>query len=359
MYKSQTLREIIRTIENDIALELNLQELPIIGEERAIAFAVGAAKRDIHDHITWLAQQIVPSAESDEQTIIDAANYEGVPRKQATKATGIARISAPASVASQFIDVTFQHQNGQRFTVLDSQALTENTIQLSIKAESAGSAGNLADEALEISLISPINGSAPTAIITKISGGADTESISELLGRLYFRKQNPPMGGAEHDYVAWATEVGEVTRAWAYSGYHGGATVGLTFVCDNLANIIPTETKMNEVDSYIFQHIDPSTGNLVGRPGGIEVIMFKLSLKQVQLEIKLTPDTETTRKNVLTQLKALERLYSKPNSTILLSQVRTAIGNASGVEDYICSLSDNITSSEKELITFEDPVWLT
>lgn len=360
MYSSDTLSDIVSQIESDIALEMELDSLPEIGEERAIAFAVGAAKRDTHDHIEWLAKQIVPSAESDDQTIIDRAAYEGVPRKQASKASGTATISSSDGSDSGELDIgtSLQHDNGLLYTVTASESISEGVISFSIEAEESGSDGNLADEDWTLSLVSPVDSLESQATITSLSGGSDIESISELLGRLYFYKQNPPMGGAEHDYVSWATEVNEVTRAWAYDCYQGGSTVGLAFVCDNLTDIIPTDEKQEEVASYIDKHEDPSTGDYVGRPAGIELVMFKLSLNSVQLSIKLDPDNTETRENVMSQLSGLEQAYSSPGSTIKLSWVRTVIGNAEGVSDYECDLDADITSTDKQLISFAEPTWL-
>ncbi|MDC5753868.1 baseplate J/gp47 family protein [Vibrio europaeus] len=356
-YQSQSLRDIIKQLEADMALSLDVDTLPIIGPERAIAFAVGAAKRDIHDHIDWLAKQIVPSSDSAEQTIIDAAAYEGVPRKLATKSSGKAEIAADTG-SELDVGTIFQHSNGLRFIVTSATPETAGKIAFEFEAEALGSAGNLAGEEHKFSFVSPIPRLASSATITKIGGGADLEPIGELLSRLYFRKQNPPMGGAVHDYEGWAIEVPEVTRAWAYDAYQGGSTMGLAFVCDNLDDIIPTDTKQQEVTQYIYKHQDPATKVWVGRPGGIELILFKLRLKAVSMEIKLTPDTTATRKAVISNLNGLERAYSNPNATILLSQVRTAIGSATGVTDYTCSLTGNITSEKNELITFKEPQWV-
>ena len=235
---------------------------------------------------------------------------------------------------------------------------TIGKITFEFEAQALGNAGNLAGEEQTLNLVSPIPGLSSSATITEIGSGADLELIGELLSRLYFRKQNPPMGGAVHDYQAWALEVPEVTRAWAYDAYQGGSTMGLAFVCDNLADIIPTDAKQQEVDSYIYKHQDPASKLWVGRPGGIELILFKLRLKAVSMDVKLTPDTTATRKAVMDNLSGLERAYSNPNATILLSQVRTAIGSATGVTDYTCSLAGNITSAADELITFEEPQWI-
>lgn len=356
-YKSQSLREIVRQVESDIATELDVSQLPPIGVERAVSFAVAAAKRDTHDHIDWLSKQIVPSSQSDEQTIVERAAYDGVPRKLAKKANGIAIVNGQVSQITQS-DVLLQHANGLRYIVTKAEQSNQGTVRFTIQCTTTGSAGNLAGEAQELTLVNPIAGLESKATIENLDGGANLEPLNELLGRLYFRKQNPPMGGAVHYYKAWALEVPEVTRAWAYDAYQGGSTMGLTFVCDNLTDIIPTNAKQDEVDKYIYRHPDPATGIEVGRPGGIELVPFKLRLKVVQLHIKLTPDNEQTRKAVVQSLKNLERNYSNPASTISLSQVRTAIGISTGVQDYSCTLDKNITSEEKELITFGEPQWI-
>lgn len=117
--------------------------------------------------------------------------------------------------------------------------------------------------------------------------------------------------------------------------------------------------KIAEVSAYIYKHKDPASGQWVGRPAGIETVVFTLSLKPIQLNIAVIPDTPETRASVITQLNALERDIARPGGQILLSHVRNAIGTALGVIDYTCSLNANITSDQTELITFEDPKWLT
>ncbi len=87
------------------------------------------------------------------------------------------------------------------------------------------------------------------------------------------------------------------------------------------------------------------------------MVTFKLTLKTVQLAIKLTPDTDQTRATVQANLAGLERAYAEPASTILLSQVRTAIGNSADVFDYECDLDADITSTDEQLITFGVPTW--
>ncbi len=109
-----------------------------------------------------------------------------------------------------------------------------------MQAEEAGVAGNLAAGAV-LTLLSPLPGTGSTGAVTEsgITGGADIESIAELLDRLLYVRRNPPVGGALHDYVIWAREVPGVSRAWAWDAWHGPGTVGLAWLYDDREDIIP------------------------------------------------------------------------------------------------------------------------
>ncbi|CZF83881.1 baseplate J/gp47 family protein [Grimontia marina] len=356
-YNPPTLAESIQQIEGDISLELGLNaHLPVVCSERAIAFSVGAAKRDLHDQLQWLAKQIVPTAESDDSTIETRAAYEGVPRKLPQKAKGHATFTVSDN-AQLPLDSVLTAANGSRYLVTFATLPDNGIIIAAIEAELAGKAGNL-NAGDVLTLVSPVPGIHNQATVRTLEGGVDIEPITELLRRLWFRKQYPPMGGALHDYRAWATEVPSVTRAWAYDAWQGGSTVGLTFVCDGNDDLLPSAAKIQEVKDYIYRHSDPATGVEVGRPAGIETVLFTLRIKPVQLAITLTPDTAETRAAVIAQLTQLERQFASPGSRILLSQVRTAIGTASGVMDYATPLASDIISQSNELITFEVPQWI-
>lgn len=71
-----TLRQLIRAGIQDLEIELD-QELPIVGVERALNTAFSGALRDVYDYQTWIKNQIIPSEQSADETIIDTARYEG------------------------------------------------------------------------------------------------------------------------------------------------------------------------------------------------------------------------------------------------------------------------------------------
>lgn len=350
------LRKIIADGKKDIEIELNIPALPPVGVENAINISVSSQVRDIYDHQSWIADQIIPSPKSDDQTIIDTASSEGVIRKQATFATGPAAFTSSAALPA---DTEMQTSTGMVYRVLSSSGPTAGVVSVLIQSDQVGVDGNLpAGEIL--TLLSPIAGTDSNGVVADagITGGADIEPISELLDRLLYRKRNPPVGGAVHDYVIWAREMAGVSRAWCFDAWHGPSTVGLAWVYDGRADITPTETDRENMEAYIFRHSDPATGNYVGKPGGIEVWPVVLGLKPVPMSIKLTPDNDATRAAVQASLTALQKTLS-PGQKLQLSSVRTAIGSAAGVTDYVLSLSADITATTEELITIGEITWLT
>ncbi|HEJ7192125.1 baseplate J/gp47 family protein [Serratia marcescens] len=350
-----TLRQLIKTGEQDIEIELD-EKLPPVGVERALNTSFSGAVRDVYDYQSWIADQVVPSPKSDDQTIIDTASTEGVIRKAATYATGKAVFKGSQPIP---LNTEMLARNGNGYHVITASAPANGVQTVTIQADDVGASGNL-DADAQLTLVSPIPGVESTGVVdgNGLTGGTDIEPISELLDRLLFRKRNPPVGGAVHDYVIWAREMAGVSRAWAWDAWHGPGTVGLAWVYDSRTDITPTAADRAAMNEYLFRHADPATGNFVGKPGGIEVWIISLTLKPIGPAIKLVPDSAETRRATLANLNALQRTLS-PGSTLLLSSLRTAIGTATGVTDYTLNINSDITSASGELITIGDVTWLT
>lgn len=350
-----TLRQLIKTGEQDIEIELD-EKLPPIGVERALNISFSGALRDVYDYQSWIADQVVPSWKSDDQTIIDTASSEGVIRKAATYSVGKAIFKGTQPIP---LNTEMQARDGNGYHVITAAAPVNGVQTITVQADDVGASGNLEADA-QLTLVSPIPGVESTGAVDKsgLTGGTDIEPISELLDRLLFRKRNPPVGGAVHDFVIWAREVAGVSRAWAWDAWHGGGTVGLAWVYDSRPDITPTAADRVAMNEYLFRHADPATGNFVGKPGGIEVWIISLTLKPIGPTIKLVPDSAETRSATLANLNALQRTLS-PGSTLLLSSLRTAIGTATGVMDYTLDINSDITSASGELITIGDVIWLT
>lgn len=355
-YNVPTLRKLIADGERDIEIELNIPLLPPVGVEKAINVSVSSQVRDLYDHQSWIADQIIPSPKSDDQTIIDTAASEGVIRKQPTFATGPVTFTSAAALP---VDTEMQTAGGIVYHVVSSSQPVAGDVTVQVQADEAGVAGNLpAGEVL--TLLSPLAGTDSNGIVASagITGGADIEPIDELLDRLLFRKRNPPVGGAVHDYVLWARELPGVSRAWAFDVWHGSGTVGLAWVYDDRAIITPTAADRTTMETYLFRHADPATGNYVGKPGGIEVWSVVLTLKPVAMSIKIAPDNDSTRSTVQVSLAALQKTLS-PGQKLQVSSLRTAIGSSAGVTDYTLSVTADVPATTEELITIGAITWLT
>ncbi|WP_421241672.1 baseplate J/gp47 family protein [Aeromonas enteropelogenes] len=352
-YSVPTLRQLIASGLLDIESSLDTV-LPKFGIEQALNTAVSAGLRDLYDHQMWIVRQIIPTTESDDQTIIETAQFEGVIRKQATYAAGPATLNGtvPAPVGT-----VLQHKDGRQYAVISSASPSSGVVAVEVQAVSVGAAGNLsAGEAL--TLVTPVSGLQANGTSGDISGGANIEPIAELLERLLFRKRNPPLGGAVHDYVAWMREVAGVTRAWCYDAWYGGSTVGIAWVYDERVSILPTPTDQSDMQDYLFRHADPATGVNVGRPGGIEPVDIGLTLKSTNLAITPIPDTAEVRAGVEANLRGYQNTLA-PGQTMLLSKIRTAIGSAAGINNYTLDLAADVPAATNELNVIGGITWPT
>lgn len=348
-----TLRQLIESGKIDIEASLD-EVLPKFSVELALNSAVSGAMRDVYDYQSWIVRQIIPTSESENQTIIDTARYEGVIQTLATAAAGPVTLmgNVPVPLETQLV-----HSDGRLYTVVLSNAPVDGQVLVTVEANEPGADGNIVSGET-LTLVSTVPGIQPNGTTGEISGGADLESVSSVLERLLFRKRNPPMGGAVHDYVAWCREVPGVTRAWAYDQYQGGSTVGYAFVFDDREDIIPNITDIITMDSYIYRHSDPATGADVGRPAGIEPIYINLSLLTTDLTIGLTPDSSELRQSVQTSLDSYFKTLS-PGQTLLLSAVRTAIGSTEGVNDYTLDLDADVPAASNQLHALGVISWAT
>ena len=352
-YNVPTLRQLIAAGKLDIESALDTI-LPKFGIELALNTAVSAAIRDAYDHQMWIVRQIIPTSESDDQTIIELALSEGVIRKRASYATGPVTLTGSVSIP---VDTLLSHKDGRQYAVTASGVPSGGSVVVTVQAEDAGVDGNL-DAGETLSLITPISGVQSAGTSGDITGGADIEPIAELLERLLFRKRNPPMGGSVADYVAWMREVSGVTRAWAYDSWQGGGTVGIGWVFDDREDIVPTPADRVAMQDYLFLHSDPATGVPTGRPGGIEPVFIGPTLKITDLAITPIPDTVDVRAAIEANLEGYERTL-QPGDTLLLSKVRTAIGSAAGLTNYTLDLTADVAAGIDELNVIGAVTWPT
>jgi len=166
---------------------------------------------------------------------------------------------------------------------------------------------------------------------------------------LLARIRQAPAGGAQHDYVGWALEVAEVTRAWVYPGWMGAGTVGVAFVMDARPDLIPTEDDVASVQAHLAG-LAPVTA---------DVIVIAPTPYPVDLTITaLTPGDDATRAAVTAEVRDLLIREGQLGGTILVSRLREAISQAAGETDHVLtSPSANVTAPAGQLPVLGAVTW--
>lgn len=287
-----------------------------------LARAHGGAIDGLYGALSFYARQLMP--DTAEAEYLDRwSSVWGVSRKAAAVAsgsvavTGVVGAIVPAGSELMRVDGALFRTTGQ--TLIGAAGAL-----LDIEAVSAGAAGVTAKGA-QLTFTSPVSGVSAVAVAAAgLGNGADEETDAALLARLLTRIRTPPNGGAASDWVSWALEVPGVTRAWAYSAWMGAGSVGLTFVCDGRANIIPLQADLDAVAA----HIEPL------RPVTAKPVVFASEPFYLDFLIGLTPDTAATRAAVQAELADLFLREAEPGGTMYVSRLREAVSLAAGEFDH-------------------------
>jgi uncharacterized phage protein gp47/JayE len=279
------------------------------------------------------------------------ANLFGLTRIVATFAIGNA--TATGSNGSIIpAGTVLQRADGVQYEVDTEAVVSSGTATLALTATVAGLAGN-ADVDVVLTFVSPIENVQATATVASggLAGGADAETDDALRERLLTRMRQPPHGGAADDYVAWAKEVAGVTRAWVYPQELGAGTVTVRFVRDedgSGAAIIPSAGEVTAVQDYIDAR----------RPVTATVTVVAPVAVALNFTIHIVPDNSSTRAAVQAELEDLLRRDGQPGGTILLSQIRVAVGSADGVTDFtITTPAANVTHTTGQLPIMGTITW--
>jgi uncharacterized phage protein gp47/JayE len=298
-------------------------------------------------YIDWLALQLLPDTAEQEWLdrhgdiwLVNADGSTG--RKAASFSTGTATITGvagtvvPANTQLNYGSTQAGYETTAFVTLAQSQADTP----VSIQALDPGSAGNL-DAGTTLSISTPVIGLNGTATVVALETGTDEESDDDLRIRVLERIRQPPMGGANYDYVAWAKAVNGVTRAWA-NVEMGIGTVTVRFMCDQLrANSnagFPLASDVGAVTNYInFK-----------RPVTVkDTFVFGPIPQSIDVRIaNLNPNDEATRAAIQQSLLAMLYLRAAPGQTIFAAWKYYAIMSVANVISFdLQDSSDDVMPS--------------
>jgi uncharacterized phage protein gp47/JayE len=195
-------------------------------------------------YLDYIAQQVMPDTATDwlpRYADIWLTNYGGG-QKPATLASGTVTATGQSGIIIPFgallSGTSVPSPTGGAPTLLTYQVTAQTTCgagptPVPIAATLPGALWNV-DAGTILTWNPAISGINGAATVVSLAGGADQETTDQLRARLLQRIRQPPMGGDADDYVAWATSVPGVTRAWTSPLEMGVGTVTVRFMMDSL-----------------------------------------------------------------------------------------------------------------------------
>lgn len=358
-YQPTSLAQLINQTQQDISQRLE-GTLPGLDETtlHAIGYAQAGLSAQEHEHLAWIARQIIPS-DADEAELLKHCAWWGIVRKPASRADGPVQLTLTDTATAE-AGAELQRSDGTLYRITESTSGGAGTLTVSLVAAEPGTAGNAPAGTL-LTFITPQAGIVQAATVTGsgITGGADVESLSELLSRLEFRVQYPPSGGTKYDFERWAREVPGVTRSWCLPEWPQAGSLGVTFVLDNNSDIFPGEGDVARVAAYIKSHPDPATGQPVGQALGPVVKTFKLTNHPVPFQIKIAPNTPENQQAVRQALTDLLYNEARPGGIILPSAFWRAVAGVKMLDDFeLRSPLASVSAGATELLTVGSITWL-
>ena len=293
--------------------------------EELLVRMVAMASHELHGHLAWIALQILPLT-ADSDILARHAAVWGVERIAATPARGAVTFSGSAGA---IVPAGTELRRGD-----DARYLVDADVAIGgggtgtgdVTALAAGAEGNAAT-GVTVSLIAPVAGVVPSAVVAAggLEAGAPVETDERLRARLLARIQEPPAGGARHDYQAWALAVAGVEQAWVYPSWLGAGTVGVAILAEGGA--IPGGPLVAAVQAWIDDR----------RPVTADVTVFAPATEALDVTIALNPDTVAVRTAVLAELQDFLRREADPGGTLRMSRLSAAISAAAGEASHVLS----------------------
>ena len=299
----------------------------------ALTRGVAGAVHELYGYLDWISEQRFTASASRDELVLQAAEF-GITPIAATRSTGMLAITGTTGIVVPSGTVwrstaRVEYRSTAEVTIVAGAATA------SIEAVVAGAAGN-AGTGQAMSLTSPIAGIVSAAAAsTALGGGADIESVVSLRDRLNLRKQSPPRGGAEGDYIAWAKEAHQDVRrkhVWERAKEGGLGTVHVYFMTYGATTDgVPSAATVTAVSNYInggggLVRVAPVTAD-------VDVLAPAAAVLDITIH-EVMPATQAVQDAIEAELADLIQREAEPNGTILVSRIREAISTAQGESDH-------------------------
>jgi len=346
-FNRQTLPQLITTIRSDILTRMNTDPVLRRLDAEVYARVQAGAVHTVYGYLDYLARNLLPDL-CDEDWLVRHANMKRCPRKAETYSSGFARWEGVPAEKTVPAGAILQDGNLTEFTATASATSIDGVLKLPVVCSVAGTVGNIDDNSV-LTLNSPVSGLPSTAAADSFEGGAEIEDLDVWRARVIERWYYTPQGGADSDYVICAKEVAGITRAWTYRHWSGTGTVGVMVANSDLVNPIPAES----IVTAAKEHIAP-----LAPVAGAMLTVFAPTVHVVDMSIRITPDTATTRFAVIAELRAMFQRDGVPAGELDISRINEAISIATGEYKHVLVRPTvNIPIGKSELAVLGEVTW--
>jgi uncharacterized phage protein gp47/JayE len=328
-YTRPTLSSLITGVKNNLFARFPSLDPSMPNSFAAnLAEVIAGAVSGLYGYLDWTADQSFPDTADDENATRWATIF-GLTRLAAIKADGDCTFTGTigSAVATGALVVS---SSGVEYSVDAGFTLAGGSEDHAVTAVVAGSDGNF-EAATELSFVSTPAEMDTTVTVASggLTGGTDQETDEELRQRILIRLANPPKGGSDADYEAWAVEATDVTRSWPRNTT-SGATYGDVipagevwqyFVMDDTYTTpatlgIPAAGDVTDVQDYIDAR----------RPVAAIYTAIAPVADTVDFNLTILPDTPTNQAATDAELLSTIKEERLPGGTIPLSSFNEAMG---------------------------------
>lgn len=310
--------------------------------------AHAGAAHGLYGFLDWLALQLMPDT-AESAHLERHSSIWNITRKLAAAASGSITFTGTTGAIVP-AGTLLARADGIDYTTDADATLVAGVATTAVTASKPGAIGNM-DAGGALTIVAPVAGVNAAVIVASggLTQGTDIEADDALRARLLTRIQQPPQGGAAHDYEAWALSVPGITRAWVAPLEMGPGTVTIRVVRDNDPSIIPDAAELQAVQDFIDGV----------RPVTAEVFVVAPIPVALNFTIQITPATQAVRDAITAEIADLLRREAAPGATILLSHMREAISIAAGETDHVLTVpAANITHAAGEMAVMGVITWL-
>ena len=330
-YTKPTLSALIEAVKADLYSRFTTLDPTLPNSFSAnLAEVIASGNNGLYSYLSWSTKQPLPDT-CDAEFADRWSTIVNLSRRAAAKASGNATFTGGIG-AEVLTGALLVATNGIQYEVVTGFTLAATSEVHIVRAVVAGEDGNIGAAAV-LSFVSVPAGIGSTATVdgSGLTGGLDLETDDELRIRLLARFASPPKGGKALDYIAWAKEATDATRAWVFTEDAPGletVAVGevlLYFAMDNdYAGGIPIAGDVTDVQEYID----------AVRPLGAKFTAAAPVATAVDFTVDITPDTPTNRTAVEDELAEMIRLRGGIGTSITLYHAFEAMSFVPNLTDW-------------------------